>query len=108
MTMSSGAESDDADLTDGDSAEDNWSDLEGNILTIFKSLILSRPPDINDQGASSMLSFYSPIVKHYCANWSRSSDTWDEAAFALTRVNILDYFSLCLLNSFVLRVGLLF
>ncbi|PPQ67263.1 hypothetical protein CVT25_005847 [Psilocybe cyanescens] len=69
VTMSSGEESDDADLTDGDSAGDNWSDLE----------------DTNEQGTASMLTFYSPIVRHYCANWSQSSDMWDEAYFTLTR-----------------------
>ncbi|KAH9485425.1 Protein CSF1 [Psilocybe cubensis] len=66
VTMSSGDESDDADLTDGDSI---WSDIE----------------DIDGDGISSMLLFYSSIVKQYSSNWVRSSDSWDGAAFTSTR-----------------------
>lgn len=50
-------------------------------------LVLTLLVDTNEQGTASMLTFYSPIVRHYCANWSQSSDMWDEAYFTLTRVN---------------------
>ncbi|KAF4621408.1 hypothetical protein D9613_000735 [Agrocybe pediades] len=68
VMMSSGDESDDADLTDSDSIDDDWSEFEGAAT---------------DQ--VTLLSFYSPMVKHYSSNWSDGYDSWDGVAFTPKR-----------------------
>ncbi|KAF8161147.1 hypothetical protein B0H34DRAFT_654233 [Crassisporium funariophilum] len=72
-TTSSGDESDNADLTEGDSSGDEWSDAGGSA-------------DV--QATGSLLSFYSPLTKHYTANRLGMPGTWEGASFNLTRAQV--------------------
>lgn len=87
QAMSSGDESDDADLTDGYSSEDDWSEIGIVIFQISYfaegSILVGNP---QEHGAASLLSFYSPIVRHYAANSASMPSFWDSAAFYLFRV----------------------
>jgi hypothetical protein len=87
QAMSSGDESDDADLTDGYSSEDDWSEIGIVIFQISYyaegSILVGNP---QEHGAASLLSFYSPIVQHYAANCALTPGFWDGAAFYLLRV----------------------
>ncbi|EAU91786.1 hypothetical protein CC1G_04554 [Coprinopsis cinerea okayama7 len=69
-SMSSGDESDDADLTDGDSLNSDWSDIADSP---------NATPD------SSMLSFFSPLTRHYYVNPAGSPGRWGGSAFTLAR-----------------------
>ncbi|KAJ3517254.1 hypothetical protein NLJ89_g626 [Agrocybe chaxingu] len=67
--MSSGDESDDADLTEGEYSEDDWSDIG----------------DSSDEGANALMSFYSNITRHYAANRSDPPGLWEGPLFISTR-----------------------
>ncbi|KDR75835.1 hypothetical protein GALMADRAFT_156774 [Galerina marginata CBS 339.88] len=70
VTTSSGDESDDADLTDSNSVGDDWSDVGDSS---------------NEQATSSLLLFYSPIVRHYVPNWLGTPEFWEGVSFTKTR-----------------------
>ncbi|KAF8973209.1 hypothetical protein BDZ97DRAFT_665381 [Flammula alnicola] len=70
VTLSSGDESDDADLTEGESTGNEWSDI-GN--------------SPNEQTTGSLMSFYSPISRHYTVNWLDAAASWEGTAFILTK-----------------------
>ncbi|CAA7261639.1 unnamed protein product [Cyclocybe aegerita] len=67
--MSSGDESDDADLTEGEYSEDDWSDIG----------------DSSDEGTNALMSFYSNIIRHYAANRSDPPGLWEGPLFIPTR-----------------------
>ena len=97
VAMSSGDESDDADLTDGHSSEDDWSDVEGMKVEIIllPELTLKLESSQNHEIAS-LMSFYSPVVRHYAANDSSSPGFWDLPMFELRRVSCwLCWLDLC-------------
>ncbi|PPQ63980.1 hypothetical protein CVT24_009409 [Panaeolus cyanescens] len=62
LGMSSGDESDNADLTEGGSSEDEWSSTEEASQKMPK--------------LGTLLSFYSPFVAHYSLNWFDDPRTW--------------------------------
>jgi len=87
VTMSSGDESDDADLTDGDSFGDDWSDDESKAFSQLAAHLLNLVIASSGRpGLTSLMSFYSPIMRHYASNRSNRYITWDNPPFVLTRV----------------------
>ncbi|KAF9529375.1 hypothetical protein CPB83DRAFT_789894 [Crepidotus variabilis] len=68
--MSSGDESDDADLTEGYTSDDDWSDLD---------------PDSEGQSTGMLMSFYSPLLRHYVSNPRITPGLWDSESFDLIR-----------------------
>ncbi|KAF9475774.1 hypothetical protein BDN70DRAFT_996181 [Pholiota conissans] len=70
VTLSSGDESDDADLTDGESTGDEWSDLNDSA---------------HGPVTSSLMSFYSTISKRYVGNWFHGRQTWEEPPYTLIK-----------------------
>lgn len=88
MTMSSGDESDNVDLTDGSSSANEWSDIGGK-HSFLSQLRLSKffTDPINIQTTGSLLSFYSPLTRHYAASCSGMEGT----TFTLTRVIFFYY-----------------
>ncbi|KXN92475.1 Protein CSF1 [Leucoagaricus sp. SymC.cos] len=67
--MSSGDESDDADLTDGGSTESEWTDNEGR--------------DLSRDG--SLLVFYAHLMRHYAAVRRNDHGFWETPSFTLTK-----------------------
>lgn len=88
VAMSSGDESDDADLTDGHSSEDDWSDVGGmkKKVILLPELTVELESSQN-QEIASLMSFYSPVVRHYTANDSSGPGFWDLPMFELKRVS---------------------
>ncbi|KAF9450414.1 hypothetical protein P691DRAFT_468038 [Macrolepiota fuliginosa MF-IS2] len=67
--MSSGDESDDADLTDGDSTDSDWTDLEGRVLNRDESL----------------LKYYAHLTRHYAGARRNDPGYWENPSFVLTK-----------------------
>lgn len=68
--MTSGDESDDADLTDADSMGSDWSDIADSPIR-----------DAN----MSLLMYYSQLTRHYIQNRSRAPNLWEGPAFVMSR-----------------------
>ncbi|XP_006461147.1 hypothetical protein AGABI2DRAFT_185437 [Agaricus bisporus var. bisporus H97] len=71
-TLSSGDESDDADLTDGDSTDSEWADLEGRASSRDLSLLM----------------YYAHLTRHYTTTQQNEHGFWDGPSFILAKVSI--------------------
>lgn len=89
--MSSGDESDDADLTDGDSSDSDWSDTAGmyhnHNFFLDMSLIYNSDPETN----ISLLVYYSRLTRHYAPSPQGGPHLWEGPSFVLTRVGVLSF-----------------
>lgn len=91
ITQSSMDESDDADMTDDESSGEEWSDVDGNLKTSasYITYLSSTYQDSSRaQPTSSLMTFYSPIVRHYAFNWGHDIRSWDIPAFSQTKASI--------------------
>jgi hypothetical protein len=85
--MSSGDESDDEDLTEGDVSDSEWSDIDHGKPTGFSSEYLhSRSSDVSGNNFSLMAQ-YSRSTRHYKAPRLNFPSQWNGSPFLLTRVS---------------------
>jgi hypothetical protein len=88
--MSSGDESDNADLTDGDSTGNDWSDVDGQFPCMGPAFSLNATVDSsNKQATAYLLSFYSPLSRHYVSSWFDHPYAWEGSPFKLTKVSCI-------------------
>jgi hypothetical protein len=103
--MSSGDESDDEDLTEGDVSDSEWSDIDHGKPTGFSSEYLhSRSSDVSGNYFSLLMAQYSRSTRHYKAPRLNFPSQWNGSPFLLTRVS--PSHAVCLLFNVTFVIGL--